>query len=94
MFRRTASIVALTGAGLLAAAPFALADPVVVDDDDPGVVVDDSESGVNLLNDLTVLPVQACGVEAGIPILSDVLSPSDTAAPDATCSVVHDGDDD
>lgn len=83
MFRRSASVVALCGAGLLAAAPFAAADPVVVDDDD---------SGVNLLNDLTVLPVQACGVEASIPILSDILSPSDTAAPDATCSVV-DGDD-
>mgnify|MGYP000179715223 CR=1 FL=1 len=83
MFRRSASIVALCGAGLLAAAPFAAADPVVVDDDD---------SGVNLLNDLTVLPVQACGTEASIPILSDILSPSDTAAPDATCSVVDEGD--
>lgn len=88
MFRRTASIVALTGAGLLAAAPFAVADPVVVDDDD--AVVDDTDAAVGVLNDLTLLPVQACGVEAGIPILSDVLSPSDTAAPDATCSVVDD----
>jgi len=86
MFRRSASIVALCGAGLLAAAPFAAADPVVVDDD--------SDSGVNLLNDLTVLPVQACGVEASIPILSDVLSPSDSAAPDATCAVVDDAEDD
>jgi len=86
MFRRSASIVALCGAGLLAAAPFASADPVVVDDD--------SDAGINLLNDLTVLPVQACGVEAGIPILSDVLSPSEAAGPDATCSVVDDEDDD
>jgi hypothetical protein len=85
MFRRSASIVALCGAGLLAAAPFAAADPVDRDDD-PAV-------GVDLLNDLTVLPVQACGVEASIPILSSILSPSDTAAPDATCAVVDDADD-
>lgn len=97
MFRRlTAALAvsgALTGAGLLAAAPLAAADPVIVDGDD-SALVDDTDVGVDLLNDLTVLPVQACGVEAGIPILSDVLSPSDTAAPDATCSVVDDEDDD
>lgn len=85
MFRRSASIVALCGAGLLAAAPFAAADPVVDDGDDAVV-------GVDLLNDLTVLPVQACGVEAEVPILSDVISPSDAAAPDASCAVVDDDD--
>ncbi|MEJ2886517.1 hypothetical protein [Actinomycetospora aeridis] len=93
MFRRTAAIVSLSGAGLLAASGLAQADPVVVDDDDPGtVVVNQGDSGLNLLNGLTV-PVQACGVEAGIPILSDVLGPDDEA-PDATCSVVEDAEDD
>ncbi|MEJ2863466.1 hypothetical protein [Actinomycetospora flava] len=85
MFRRAASIVALTGAGLLAAAPLALADPVTTDDD---------STGIALLNDLTVLPVQACGVDAAVPILSDILSPDDASGPDATCSVVDDEDDD
>ena len=93
MFRRTASIVALTGAGLLSAAPLALADPVVIDEGDPALV-DDTDADVGVLNDLTVLPVQACGTDVGIPILSDILSPDDASGPDATCSVVTDEDDD
>jgi hypothetical protein len=72
--------------GLLAAAPLAQAEPAPADptpNADPTI-------GVSLLNDLTVLPVQACGVDAGILILSDILDPTD-AAPDASCAVV-DGD--
>jgi hypothetical protein len=87
MFRRAAvslsASAALTAAGLLAAAPLAQAAPVPTDDDDTGIA---------LLNDLTVLPVQACGVDANIPILSDVLDPTD-GAPNASCAVVgHDED--
>jgi hypothetical protein len=95
MFRRASgsltpsaalSAAALTAMGLLAAAPYAQAAPVPTDPtptDDPAV-------GVSLLDDLTVLPVQACGVDAGVPILSDILDPTD-AAPDATCTVVDHG---
>lgn len=87
MFRRVAATlsasVALSAAGLLAAAPTASADPVPTDDGDTGIA---------LLNDLTVLPVQACGVDAGIPILSDVLGGSDAAPSDATCTVVDEDD--
>ncbi|GLZ46692.1 hypothetical protein Acsp06_28770 [Actinomycetospora sp. NBRC 106375] len=86
MFRRAAATLtasaALTAAGLLAAAPLAQADPAPTDDND-------NNGGVSLLNDLTVLPVQACGTDAGVPILSDVLDPTD-AAPDASCTVTHD----
>lgn len=85
MFRRAvatlAGSAALSAAGLLAAAPLAQADEPVPTDDDTGVA---------LLNDLTLLPVQACGVDAEVPILSDVLDSAD-AAGDAACSV--DGDD-
>ena len=77
--------VALSAAGLLAAAPLASADPVPTDDGDTGIA---------LLNDLTVLPVQACGVDAGIPILSDVFGGSDAAPSDITCAVVDDDEDD
>jgi len=89
MFRRVAATlsasVALSAAGLLAAAPLASAAPVPTDDGDTGIA---------LLNDLTVLPVQACGVDAGIPILSDVLGGSDAAPSDTTCAVVDDDEDD
>jgi hypothetical protein len=89
MFRRVAATlsasVALSAAGLLAAAPLASADPVPTDDGDTGIA---------LLNDLTVLPVQACGVDAGIPILSDVLGGIDAAPSDITCAVVDDDEDD
>jgi hypothetical protein len=83
------SAAALTAAGLLAAAPLAQADPAPTDPTDP---TDSSTVGVSLLDDLTVLPVQACGVDAGIPILSDVLDPTD-AAPNASCAVVDDDGD-
>ncbi|GAA4876297.1 hypothetical protein [Actinomycetospora straminea] len=88
MFRRTAATasaaVALTAAGLFAAAPLAAADPVTTDDD---------ITGISLLDDLTVLPVQTCGLDASIPILSDLLEPGD-AAPDASCAIVDDAEDD
>ena len=41
-----------------------------------------------------MLPVQACGVDAGIPILSDVLGGTDAAPSDTTCAVVDDDEDD
>lgn len=85
MFRRAAALsasAALSAAGLLAAAPLAQADPLPTVPSGP-----DDDTGIALLNDLTVLPIQACGVDAGVPILSDVLDPTD-AAPDASCSVV------
>jgi hypothetical protein len=89
MFRRVAATlsasVALSAAGLLAAAPLASADPVTTDDD--------NDVGIALLNDLTVLPVQACGVDAGVPILSNVLGGADAAPSDVTCAVVDEDDD-
>jgi hypothetical protein len=88
MFRRVAaslSVAALSAGGLLAAAPLAQAAPAPVPTDD--------DTGIALLNDLTVLPVQACGLDVGVPILSDILDATD-AAPDATCTIVDDGADD
>ena len=77
MFRRAAAAVALTAAGLLAAAPLAQAEPGPAADPSP-----------TLLDDLTVLPVQACGLQ--VPILGTILGAPDSA-PDAVCSIVDDG---
>lgn len=71
---------ALTAAGLLAAAPLAQAEPTPT-----APTPTDGDTGIALLNDLTVLPVQACGVEANIPILADLIDPGDAAGP-VNCS--------
>ena len=85
MIRRVAATLAgsaaLAAAGLLVAAPLAQAEPAPTDGHDG--------DGISVLDDLTVLPVQACGTEASVPILSDVLGPTD-AAPDPSCTVTHD----
>ncbi|MEJ2869600.1 hypothetical protein WCD74_17635 [Actinomycetospora sp. OC33-EN08] len=76
--RRAATPVAalaLTAAALTAAAPVASAQPR-----------DDGQSGdgnIGLLNDLTLLPVNACGLQ--LPILGSILD-----APDADCSNTDD----
>ena len=82
MFRRAAALTAtaaLATAGLLAAAPLAQAEPVPTDD----------PPEVRLLDDLTVLPVQACGLDVNLPILSTVLGPD--AASSGSCSMVDNG---
>lgn len=70
MFRRAVATAALSLTGLMAAAPLAHADPDTVTDDSV-----DADNGGGVLNNNTILPVQACGV--GLPILSGILGDDD-----------------
>jgi hypothetical protein len=84
MFRRAAATLAATAAllaaGLLAAPLAQAADPVPPD----------GTAQPRLLDDLNVLPVQACGLDVNLPILSEVLGP-DAAAP-ANCAQTDNDD--
>lgn len=83
MFRRAVATVALSLTGLVAAAPFAHADPDSVTDDSA-----DADNGGGVLNNNTILPVQACGV--GVPILSGILGDGGEEAESGDCVVDSD----
>ncbi|MFC5065983.1 hypothetical protein [Actinomycetospora atypica] len=69
---------ALSAAALTAVAPMASAHTRDTERDGPS-----GNGNIGLLNDLTLLPVQACGLQ--LPILGSILE-----APDADCTQTDD----